>query len=58
MHSTLLTVIFTNPSATLLHYRTRLPFATMNRVQPGNNVAKSALIADVVCGGAGFVISV
>ena len=46
MQSTLLTVIFTNPTATLLYYRSRLVFATVNRFRCGNNVGKSALVAD------------
>lgn len=58
VQSTLLTVIFTNPTATLLYYRSRLAFATMNRSQSGNTFGKSAAIAGVVCAGARCEISV
>lgn len=40
VQSTLLTVIFTNPTATLLCYRSRIAFAPTNRFRSGNNVAK------------------
>lgn len=47
VQSTLLTVIFTNPTATLLYYRSRMAFAPTNRFRSGNNVAKKC--ADRSC---------
>lgn len=58
VQSTLLTVIFTNPTVTLHYYCSRLAFATTTRFRSGYYAAKSALIVDVARDGARFEISV